>query len=78
MEEARRWYREAIAGGHPEAAPLARSALRDLERREEDLRRAEHYSRYGYLAYADPSMMRPSPTPEPESRPSEQDPSPPQ
>ncbi|MEV0228260.1 tetratricopeptide repeat protein [Nonomuraea sp. NPDC050786] len=76
-DEARRWYGEVIAGGHPEQEPLARKALRDLERREEDLRRAEHYSRYGYLAYADPSMMRPSPTPAPEDRPPAQDPSPP-
>ncbi|MFI6604158.1 tetratricopeptide repeat protein [Nonomuraea sp. NPDC050536] len=77
-DEARRWYREAIASGHPETESLARRALRELERREKDLRRAEHYSQYGYLAYADPSMMRPSPAPKPEGHPSEQDPSPPQ
>ena len=77
-DEARRWYREAIASGHPETEPLARRALRDLERQEKDLRRAEQYSQYGYLAYADPSMMRPPPAPKPEGHPSEQDPSPPQ
>ncbi|MFG1679981.1 tetratricopeptide repeat protein [Nonomuraea sp. NPDC049269] len=78
QDEARRWYREAIASGHPETEQLARRALRDLERREKDLRRAEQYSQYGYLAYADPSMMRPPRTPKPEERPSKQDPSPPQ
>ena len=65
LGEARRLYREAIATGHPEARELAEQRLRDLGRQEEELRRATHHAEYGYLAYADPSMMRPS-APDPE------------
>ncbi|MGP4100432.1 tetratricopeptide repeat protein [Nonomuraea sp. KM90] len=65
LDQARHWFGEAIATGHPEARELAEQRLRDLGRQEEELRRATHYAEYGYLAYADPSMMRPS-APDPE------------
>ncbi|WP_214105562.1 hypothetical protein [Acrocarpospora catenulata] len=40
VEEARRWYFEAAATSHPDYAARARSELRDLDRREEEQRRA--------------------------------------
>ncbi len=60
--QARHWYGEAIATGHPELAERARQALRDLERRQDERRRAERFGQYGYLAYADPDLMKPSGT----------------
>ncbi|MBB5781868.1 tetratricopeptide repeat protein [Nonomuraea jabiensis] len=58
FEQARHWYREAIATGHTDEAPRAAAQLRDLDRREKEMQQASWYARYGYLAYADPSMMR--------------------
>ena len=60
--QARHWYGEAIATGHPDLAEQARQALRDLDRRQGERRRAEKFGRYGYLAYADPHLMKSSGT----------------
>lgn len=62
LVEARRWWERAIATGHADAAARARRELRDLERREGDRRRAEHFGRYGWQAYADPQLMKPGST----------------
>jgi TPR repeat protein len=59
LAQARRRWEQAIATGHPEAAARARRAIRDLERREGERRRAEHFRRYGWQAYADPQLMKP-------------------
>ena len=58
--EARRWYAKAIATGHPDAAPRAERGLRELDRREEERRGADQFGRYGWQAYADPQLMKPS------------------
>jgi len=62
LVEARQWWERAIATGHADAAARARRELRDLERREGDRRRAEHFGRYGWQAYADPQLMKPGST----------------
>jgi hypothetical protein len=62
LVEARRWWERAIASGHPEAAARARRELRDLKRGEGERRRAEHFGRYGWQAYADPQLMKPGST----------------
>ena len=57
-EAARRRWSKATATGHPEAAARARQELRELDRREEERRRADHFGRYGWQAYADPQLMK--------------------
>ena len=59
IDGARRWWERAAATGHHDAATVqARQLLGDLERGEEERRRAEHFGRYGSQAYADPQLMK--------------------
>jgi tetratricopeptide (TPR) repeat protein len=59
LDQARHWYQQAIATGHAEAAGLAHQEIRALDRRQDGRRRGEEFGRYGYLAYADPALMKP-------------------
>jgi Tfp pilus assembly protein PilF len=59
LSEARRRYGQAIATDHPKTALRAEQQLRDLDRLEDERRRAEQFGRYGWQAYADPQMMKP-------------------
>ncbi|MGI5227509.1 tetratricopeptide repeat protein [Actinoallomurus sp. CA-142502] len=58
LEEARRWHRKAVDTGHPEVAVEAASRLRELDRTEQDRRRAEWFTRYGWQAYADQELIQ--------------------
>jgi TPR repeat protein len=57
LDQARHWYRQAIASDHPKMTGAAQSRLRTLNQRQKDRQKAERFGRYGYLAYADPAMM---------------------
>jgi Tfp pilus assembly protein PilF len=62
--KARYWYQQAIAAGHPETTSLAEQELRTLNRHERERLGGELFGRYGYLARADPELMkRDHPTP---------------
>lgn len=61
--QARHWYQKAISTGHPRAANQAQHKLGVLDRGETDRQRAEHFGRYGYLAYADPALLKEKPEP---------------
>jgi TPR repeat protein len=50
LDQARRWYRKAIATGHPEWSTEARTALNELEEAEETARRAHWAARYASQA----------------------------
>ena len=64
--QARHWYQQAISSGHPDEAPRAEQQLRALDRQQEEQDRARQFGRYGYLAYADPDLMkRPGSNPRP-------------
>jgi TPR repeat protein len=56
--QARHWYQQAIATGDPEMTSRAQHELRALDRHETDRQRGEHFGRYGYLTYADPTLMK--------------------
>ena len=56
--QARHWYQQAIATGLHESVSRAQEKLRALDRHETDRQRGEHFGRYGYLAYADPTLMK--------------------
>ena len=62
FRQARYWLQQIIGTGQPE---LIRQAAQDklnvLDRNESDHVRAEHFNRYGYLAYADLNMMNQMP-----------------
>jgi hypothetical protein len=58
LGQARHWYQQAIATSHPEATSRAQQELRALDRHEKDRQRGEDFGRYGYLAYADPALMK--------------------
>ena len=62
LGQARHWYQQAIATGHPESTSRAQEDLRAIDRHEKDRQRGEHFGRYGYLAYADPTLMKSGPT----------------
>ena len=57
-DQARRWFTETIATGHPVEAPRAERELRELDRLGEAHRRADHFARYGWQAYADPKLLK--------------------
>ena len=57
--EARRWYGEAATTDNSYIASEAKSALRDLDRRQQERDKAEHFDRYGWQVYADPALMKP-------------------
>ena len=48
IDEARRWYTRAIASGHPDTASTAQRMLRELDRSQEEHRRAQEAIRRGY------------------------------
>lgn len=56
--QARHRYQQAISTGHPEVTKRAQRELRALNRPQEDRQRGEHFGRYGYLAYANPTLMK--------------------
>jgi hypothetical protein len=56
--QARHWYQQAIRIGQPAIASRAQQELRALDRSQRDRERGEHFGRYGYLAYADPALMK--------------------
>ena len=58
LGQARHWYQQAIATGHPDVTSRAQHELRALDRHERDRQQGEHFGRYGYLAYADPTLMK--------------------
>jgi hypothetical protein len=58
LDQARDWYQQATSTGHPETTNRAHQELRALDRREGERQRAERFGRYGYLAYADPALMK--------------------
>ncbi len=70
--QARHWYQQAISTGRPEITSRAQHELRALDRHERDRQRGEWFGRYGYLAYADPTLMKQAqqppatPAPDPE------------
>ena len=70
-DQARRWYQQAISTGHPEAMSRAQHELHALDRHERERQRGKQFGRYGYLAYADPALMKraqsPPATPAPDS-----------
>jgi TPR repeat protein len=57
-DQARHWYQQAISTGHLEMTSVAQQRLRDLDRHERDRERGEDFGRYGYLAHADPTLMK--------------------
>jgi tetratricopeptide (TPR) repeat protein len=59
LGEARRWWKRVIDMGHSESRADAQQQLHELDRIEEDTRRAEQFGRYGWQARADPELMRP-------------------
>jgi hypothetical protein len=65
LEQARHWWQSAIDTGHVEAAGAAQRELSALKHRQDELRRGEEFGRYGYLAYADPELMKPRQPPTP-------------
>ena len=58
LRQARRWWEQAVATGHRDIAAKADRELQDLKRHDEERRRAEHFGRYGWQAYADPKLMK--------------------
>jgi tetratricopeptide (TPR) repeat protein len=58
--QARRWYQQAAATSHTDVATSASQALDALDKAEKDGQRAQAFSQYGYLAYADPALMKQS------------------
>ena len=58
FDQARHWYQQAIDTGHPEITSKSQQELRSFDRYERDRQRAEQFGRFGYLAYADPALMR--------------------
>jgi TPR repeat protein len=60
VDQARHWYQQAAATGHTEAISRVQQRLRVLDQRQDERRRGEEFGRYGYLAYADPTLMRPN------------------
>jgi TPR repeat protein len=58
LGQARHWWQQAIATGHPEAISRAQHELRALDRHETDRQRGEYFGRYGYLTYADPTLIK--------------------
>ena len=60
LDQARHWYQQAIATNHPRLASRAQQSLDALDQRERERQRGERFGRYGYLAYADLELMKPS------------------
>ena len=58
LDQARQWYQQAISTEYPEAMGQAQQQLRALDRHEQERQRGEQFGRYGYLAYADPALMK--------------------
>ena len=56
--QARHLWEQTIATGHHEIVSRAQHGLRMLDRHKDDRQRGEHFGRYGYLAYADPALMK--------------------
>jgi TPR repeat protein len=57
LDQARSWYQQAISTGHAEMTSQAQHELRALDQHKRDRERGEHFGRYGYRAYADPTLM---------------------
>jgi tetratricopeptide (TPR) repeat protein len=55
---ARDWCRRAITGEDSDISSIAKQQLFYLNRTEEHLSAAEHFTRFGWQAYADPELMR--------------------
>ncbi|MFL1427519.1 MULTISPECIES: tetratricopeptide repeat protein [unclassified Nocardiopsis] len=58
VQEARTWFTRAIVTNHPDYAPEASQRLRRLDEKEQERHSADHYTKYGWEAYADPELMR--------------------
>jgi tetratricopeptide (TPR) repeat protein len=65
---ARRAWEETVSTGIVHLARDAEQLLADLNRREDENRRAEQFGRYGWQAYADKSLMTSGPSAEDEKQ----------
>lgn len=55
---ARHWYQKAAATSHTDVASSANQELRALDQAGNEQQRAQAFGLYGYLAYADPALMK--------------------
>jgi tetratricopeptide (TPR) repeat protein len=58
LSQARHWYQKAAATSHTDIASSANQELRALDQADNEQQRARAFGLYGYLAYADPALMK--------------------
>jgi len=58
-EEARLWMEKVVRMGQPETVATAKRELQELDRNADALRKADHFSKYGWQARADLNLMKP-------------------
>lgn len=58
LARARYWYQQAAATSHTDVASSATLELRNLDQADKERQRAQAFGQYGYLAYADPTLMK--------------------
>jgi tetratricopeptide (TPR) repeat protein len=57
VDEARRWLHAAIEAGDADTVASARKELRRLNQHQDEQRRVQHFVRYGWQAWADPTLI---------------------